>query len=121
MGAGRYDQAIVEFQRLSGSGETAPANFAYAYLKAGDTLRARELVSERKDALIPAGQAWRPSHELLIQSLVVGDTATLLRNLDAMIQSKTLSPTIRCEPYFDDLIAIDSARALMEAGLKLQF
>jgi hypothetical protein len=89
-------------------------------LKAGDTLRARELVSEHKDALVPTGVAWRPSHELLIQSLVAGDTAALLANLDAMIQSKTLSPTIRCEPYFDDLIAIDSARALMEAGLKLR-
>jgi tetratricopeptide (TPR) repeat protein len=119
--AKRYDQAIREFNRLLRPGETPPGNLAYAYFKTGDTTRARQIIRERKRALGPTGELLARSGETIAENLVIGDTTALLASLAALIQSKTLSPTIRCDPYFEDLIAIEPARAMMESGMKLQF
>jgi tetratricopeptide (TPR) repeat protein len=109
---GHYPAAIESFEDMMHPGEIPPANLALAYLKAGDTTNARRIVNERASA----GET--PS---LVDHLVVGNTARLLATLSAMIKDKSLSPTVRCDPYFADLIAIEQARAMMEEGMQLQF
>jgi tetratricopeptide (TPR) repeat protein len=121
--AGRYREAIADFEALMQPGQFPPDGLAYAYAKAGDSLRARAVVEERARRL---GDLSAPDREQISRlgslgdDLAVGDHEQLIRRLQEMYDRKYQSMRSRCEPYYADLLEIEGAKAILEKlGLPL--
>ncbi len=122
--AGNYEAAIADFVDLTRAGEYPPDGMAYAYAKAGNPRRAREIVQERRQRLHERNafsREWNTGIGALADDLALDDRDQLIERLQWMHDNRVqYLPGIRCAPYYTDLLAIPEAKAILEKmGLPL--
>ncbi|MCI0432296.1 MAG: protein kinase, partial [Gemmatimonadetes bacterium] len=122
--AGRYQEAVAEFERVMRDGEYPMEGMAYAYRKVGNLPRARQIVEERVrrlNELSVSSQQYMIRRGSLSDDLAIQDHDRLIARLQQMLDERDqYLPHIRCEPYYQDLLEIPEAKAILEQmGLPL--